>query len=75
MDKKKKKTKLLNFKGLRIEARLRKAFNIIISIAAAGLLIGIRTKVTFPRFVGGVVAECFISNANAQNLTKKIQHI
>ena len=41
MDKKKKKTKLLNFKGLRIEARLRKAFNIIISIAAAGLLIGI----------------------------------
>lgn len=41
MDKKKKKTKLLNFKGLRIEARLRKAFNIIISIAAAGLIIGI----------------------------------
>ena len=41
MDKKKKKTKLLNFKGLRIEARLRRAFNIIISIAAAGLLIGI----------------------------------
>lgn len=40
-DKKKKKTKLLNFKGLRIEARLKKAFNIIISIAAAGLIIGI----------------------------------
>ena len=40
-EKKKKKTKLLNFKGLRIEARLRKAFNIIISIASAGLIIGI----------------------------------
>ncbi len=40
-DMKKKKTKFLNFKGLRIEARLRKAFNIIISIAAAGLIIGI----------------------------------
>ena len=40
-DKPKKKSKLLNFKGLRIEARLRKAFNIIISIAAAGLIIGI----------------------------------
>ncbi|MBQ8798384.1 MAG: MCP four helix bundle domain-containing protein [Lachnospiraceae bacterium] len=40
-EKKKKKTKLLNFKGLRIEERLRKAFNIIISIASAGLVIGI----------------------------------
>ena len=40
-DKKKKKSKLLHFKGLRIEARLRKAFNIIISIASAGLVIGI----------------------------------
>lgn len=40
-NKNKKKTKLFNFKGLRIEARLRKAFNIIISIAAVGLLIGI----------------------------------
>lgn len=39
MDKKKKK--LLNFKGLRIEARLRKSFNIIISIASIGLIIGI----------------------------------
>jgi len=46
MDKEKKKKssklkKLLNLKGLRIEARLRKAFNIIISIAALGLVIGI----------------------------------
>ncbi len=40
-DKKKKKSKLLSFKGLRIEARLRRAFNIIISIAVTGLIIGI----------------------------------
>lgn len=37
----KKKSALLDFKGLRIEARLKKAFNIIISIAAIGLIIGI----------------------------------
>lgn len=36
-----KKTGLLNFKGLRIEARLKRAFNIIIGIASAALVIGI----------------------------------
>lgn len=41
MEKKKKKAGLLNFKGLRIEARLKKAFNIIIVIASCGLIIGI----------------------------------
>ena len=37
----KKKSKLLNFKGLRIETRLKKAFNIIIAIASVGMVIGI----------------------------------
>ena len=37
----KKKEKLLNFKGMRIEERLRKAFNIIILIASIGSIAGI----------------------------------
>ena len=37
----KKKGKLLNFKGMRIEERLRKAFNIIILIASIGSIAGI----------------------------------
>ena len=36
-----KKKKLLNFKGMRIEERLRKAFNIIILIASVGSIAGI----------------------------------
>ena len=36
-----KKTGLLNFKGMRIEARLRKAFNMIIVIASIGSVVGI----------------------------------
>ena len=40
---KKQKTKLLdfNFKGMRIEARLKKAFNLIIMIASVGSVVGI----------------------------------
>ncbi|MBR6642147.1 MAG: MCP four helix bundle domain-containing protein [Lachnospiraceae bacterium] len=41
MSKSKKKGNLLNFKGMRIEERLRKAFNIIISIASIASTIGI----------------------------------
>ncbi len=37
----KKKGKFLNFKGMRIEARLKKAFNIIIAIASIGSVAGI----------------------------------
>ena len=37
----KQKTKLFNFKGMRIEARLRKAFNMIIVIASIGSVVGI----------------------------------
>ena len=37
----KKKGKFLNFKGMRIEERLRKAFNIIIIIASVGSVVGI----------------------------------
>lgn len=37
----KKKGKFLNFKGMRIEERLRKAFNIIIAIASFGSIAGI----------------------------------
>ncbi|MBP3611249.1 MAG: MCP four helix bundle domain-containing protein [Lachnospiraceae bacterium] len=37
----KKKGKFLNFKGMRIEARLKKAFNIIIAIASVGSIAGI----------------------------------
>ena len=45
---KKEKTKLFdfNFKGLRIEARLKKAFNRIIVIASAGSVVGIIAMVT-----------------------------
>ena len=39
--KEKKKGKLLNFKGLRIEERLKKAFNMIIVIASIGSVVGI----------------------------------
>ena len=41
MSKTKKKGKFLNFKGMRIEERLRKAFNIIIIIASVGSVVGI----------------------------------
>ncbi len=41
MSKPKKKGKFLNFKGMRIEERLRKAFNIIIIIASIGSIAGI----------------------------------
>ena len=41
MSKTKKKGKFLNFKGMRIEERLRKAFNIIILIASIGSIVGI----------------------------------
>ncbi|MBQ9766728.1 MAG: MCP four helix bundle domain-containing protein [Lachnospiraceae bacterium] len=41
MEKNKKKAGLLNFKGLRIEERLKKAFNIIIVIASIGMIAGI----------------------------------
>ena len=41
MSKEKKKGKFLNFKGMRIEERLRKAFNIIIIIASIGSVVGI----------------------------------
>ena len=41
MEKTKKKVKFLNFKGMRIEERLRKAFNIIIIIASIGSIAGI----------------------------------
>ena len=41
MKKEKKKGKLLNFKGMRIEERLRKAFNLIILIASIGSVTGI----------------------------------
>ncbi len=41
MSKTKKKGKFLNFKGMRIEERLRKAFNIIILIASVGSIVGI----------------------------------
>ena len=37
----KEKKKFLNFKGMRIEERLRKAFNIIILIASVGSVVGI----------------------------------
>ena len=45
---KKQKTKLLdfNFKGMRIEARLKKAFNLIIIIASIGSVIGVISLVT-----------------------------
>lgn len=36
-----KKGKIFNFKGMRIEARLRKAFNVIILIASIGSIAGI----------------------------------
>ena len=36
-----KKTGLFNFKGMRIEARLKKAFNMIIVIASIGSVVGI----------------------------------
>ena len=44
----KKKTKLLdfNFKGMRIEARLKKAFNLIIVIASVGSVVGVIALVT-----------------------------
>ena len=41
MGEKKKKKKMLDFKGMRIEARLKKAFNIIIMIASIGSIAGI----------------------------------
>jgi len=41
MSKTKKKGKFLNFKGMRIEERLRKAFNIIIAIASVASVAGI----------------------------------
>jgi len=41
MSKEKNKKKFLNFKGMRIEERLRKAFNIIIIIASIGSIMGI----------------------------------
>jgi len=41
MGNEKKKRKFLNFKGMRIEERLRKAFNIIILIASVGSVVGI----------------------------------
>ena len=41
MSKTKKKGKFLNFKGMRIEERLRKAFNIIILIASVASVVGI----------------------------------
>ena len=41
MKKENKKGKLLNFKGMRIEERLRKAFNLIILIASIGSVTGI----------------------------------
>jgi len=41
MSKTKKKGKFLNFKGMRIEERLRKAFNLIIIIASIGSVVGI----------------------------------
>ena len=44
MGKDKNKTKnngLLNFKGMRIEARLKKAFNMIIVIASIGSVVGL----------------------------------
>ena len=41
MSKEKKKGKFLNFKGMRIEERLRKAFNIIILIASVASVIGV----------------------------------
>ena len=41
MSKAEKKGKLFDFKGLRIEARLRKAFNFIIIIASIGSVAGI----------------------------------
>ena len=41
MSKTKKKGKFLNFKGMRIEERLRKAFNIIIAIASVASVVGI----------------------------------
>ena len=40
-DKKKKNKGLLNFKGMRIEGRLKKAFNLIIVIASIGSVVGI----------------------------------
>ena len=40
-DKTKKKNGLLNFKGMKIEERLRKAFNMIIVIASVGTVVGI----------------------------------
>ena len=40
-NKNKKKTGFLNFKGMRIEARLKKAFNMIIVIASIGSVVGI----------------------------------
>ena len=41
MSKEKKKGNFLNFKGMRIEERLRKAFNIIIAIASVASVVGI----------------------------------
>ena len=41
MGEQKKKKKMLDFKGMRIEARLKKAFNIIIMIASIGSIAGI----------------------------------
>lgn len=41
MSKSNNKTKKLNFKGMKIEARLRKAFNLIITIASVGSIAGI----------------------------------
>lgn len=41
MNEKKKKKKLFDFKGMRIEERLKKAFNIIIMIASIGSIAGI----------------------------------
>ena len=41
MNNTKKKGKFLNFKGMRIEERLRKAFNIIIAIASVASVVGI----------------------------------
>ena len=41
MSKKNKNGKMLNFKGMRIEERLKKAFNMIIIIASIGSVVGI----------------------------------
>jgi len=41
MSKSNNKTKKINFKGMKIEARLRKAFNLIITIASVGSIAGI----------------------------------